>query len=444
MRQVGKWIIAAVLLAGAGRFAYSLTASSQGWSGYTYMEEVYANGDRASVRPAARDGAERRWGPLFLLMMRAATRLSPSAGALRVSLRLFLTLLYGATVCLLYRLSLDAAPGVPVRRYLLVFLCCQSTAAIYAIANGMGEAITAFGVIAHFYCFVRKRYALAAALLCAIIYFKLFPIVFLFPYFVFSLLSRDHRRYNAYILASGFVLAVISIAAAGVTYGFFYPLAMIGDVMSDPRVIPIRSKEVFGLVFLVDRLVVSSFTVTSVLPDPSATRALARVFTALLLASTAAIAFILARYEHAWNVDADTRRVALVVFQSAIGFAIVSFSLDVSIAHLLPIAVSLYAPLLLFTDSGVAFALFGAGMLLAGNLIPLSLVLRLLPFGWLDRIAGNSPADLIPIEKFVWYQVPLAGVYCIGAALAYSLWRGGMGTRNARSPSRGPGVAGAH
>ncbi|MBI3402280.1 MAG: hypothetical protein HY048_12740 [Acidobacteria bacterium] len=418
---ISAWVVAAVLLAGAGRFAYSLTASSQGWSGQTYMELVYAIGDSPSVRAtaggaAASGGAERRWGPLFALMMRGATRLSPSATALRVSLRLLLTLVYGATVLLLYRLSLDAAPGASaVRRYALVFLCCQSTAAIYAIANGMGEGITAFGVVAHFYCFVRKRYALAAVLICGSIYFKLFPIVFLFPYVAFSLLSRDHRRYSLYVLMSLAGLAAIAVPVSGWTYGFFYPLSMVRDVLADPRVIPVRSKEVFGLFFLVERLT-TSFAVAAPLPDPGAIRVLARVFTALLVVTTAASAVVLKKYERAWNDGAGKRRDALLVFQSAIGLAIVSCSLDVSVAHLLPIMVSLYAPLLLGLESAAAFVLFGAGMLLVGNLIPLSIVLHALPLAWLDRLAGNVPADLIPLEKFLWYQIPLAGVYCLGAA----------------------------
>jgi hypothetical protein len=190
---------------------------------------------------------------------------------------------------------------------------------------------------------------------------------------------------------------------------------MVRDILTDPHVVPVRSKEVFGLFFLVERLI-SSFSVAAPPADPAATRALARVFTALFLVSTGACALILKRHERAWNADAGRRRDAFVMFQGAIGLAIVSFSLDVSIAHLLPIMVSLYAPLVLGMESAVAFALYGAGMLLAGNLIPLSLVLKALPLGVLDRLAGNSPSDLIPLEKFLWYQIPLAGIYCIGAA----------------------------
>jgi hypothetical protein len=354
--------------------------------------------------------------------MGAAKRIVPSAVALRVSLRLFLTFLYGATVWLLTRLAPDApASERPLRRAALVFLCCQSTAAIYAIANGMGEIVTAFCVVAHCVCFVRKRYALAAFLICFSIYFKLFPIVFLFPYFAFSLLSRDHRPYSLYLIASGLVLAAVSVPVAGWTYGFFYPPAMVRDIVSDPRVIPMRSKEVFGLLFFVDRML-SSFAVSAAPADPAATKMLTRVFSLLLLVSTAGGAFMLAKMEHAWNISAQRRRAALVAFQAAIGFAIVSFSLDVSLAHLAPIMVSLYAPLLLAMDSGVAVALFAAGTVLVGNLIPLSIVLTLLPLGWLDQLAGNAATDLIPLEKFLWYQIPLAGVYLIGLAMAYSSW----------------------
>jgi len=421
--QVGwRWIVAAVLLVGAARFAYALTASAQGWSGITYMELVYGAGDRASRASSPHEGAGRRWGPLFFLLMGAAKRVAPSTESLRVGLRLFLTFLYGATVVLLIRLVPEApASRRALRRAALVFLCCQSTAAIYAIANGMGEIVTAFCVVAHTYCFVRRRYALAAFLICFSIYFKLFPIVFLFPYFAFSLLSREHRSYSLYLVASGLVLAAIAVPVLGWTYGFFYPPAMVRDVVSDPRVIPMRSKEVFGLLFFVDRMR-SSFAVSAAPASPAATKMLTRVFSVLLIVSTGGAAFMLAKLEHVWNVSVERRRAALIAFQAAIGFAIVSFSLDVSLAHLAPIMVTLYAPLLLVVDSGAAVALFVAGTLLVGNLIPLSIVLRLLPLAWLDRLAGNAPAALIPLEKYLWYQIPLAGVYLIGLSLAYARW----------------------
>ena len=430
-------LLGLLLLIGAGRFVYALSASSQGWSAVTYMERVYDGQDRQAAQPSDRERAERRWGPLFLLIMRGAHGLDLSPFALRLAIRVFLTAIYVLTVYLLS--TLFSEPDVCsdrretiVRRAIVVFLCFQSTAAIYAIANGMGEVLTAFCVIGHLYYFRRKQYPPAALLLCFGVYFKLYPIVFLFPYVMFSLLSRDHRPYSGYVLLSALVLASVSIPVSGWRYGFFYPYAMVRDVTTDTGVIPIRSKEVFGLLFLVNR-VMSSFSVRAAYPDAVAhTKILTSIFAALLIASTAASAIVLARYEKTWNRDAGKRRIALLVFQSVIGFLIASFSLDMSITLVLPIMVSVYAPLWLFADpvfttgktsafAFVTFALFGLGLVLVGNLIPLSMVLKGLPLAGLDYLAGNAPTDLIPLEKFIWYQVPLLGVSCIGLSAGCSL-----------------------
>ena len=69
----------------------------------------------------------------------------------------------------------------------------------------------------------------------------------------------------------------------------------------------------------------------------------------------------------------------------------------------------------------LAGASFGLGLLLAGGLLPLSVLFRLMPFGSLDAWAGNAPGALIPYEKYIWYQIPLAGIYLTALALSLAL-----------------------
>ena len=317
------------------------------------------------------------------------------------------------------------------RRWLLLFLGLQSTAAIYAISNGMGEIVSAFCIVAHFYYFVRRKFVVAALVAGIGVYFKLYPIVFVFPYALFSVLSRHHRKYAACLAGSVILIALVALPVSGWTFGPLYPLTMFRSVLTQPALIPLLSKEVFGLLFFITRML-SSFSVQHVDPAAAAIgRRLSSVFAILLLVSTAACALVLRRHEPRWTGDAGKRQIALLVFQSVIGFLMVSFSPDVSITLLLPIIVSLYAPLWVwaapfcpprFDAKAVAtWTLFVGGSVLCGNLVPLSVLFKVLPFTWLDRLAGNSMSDLIPHEKFMWYQIPLIGVCGLAASFCIAL-----------------------
>lgn len=375
------------------------------------MEVVYAQQHGGDAAGAA---AKRRWGPLFTLFMDVYTRVPVELPARRLLLRAGLTALYGATLWLLL-VSL-AEQGWPVRerhnrQLALVALGLQSTPAIYAIANGMGEIVTAFCIVAHLALFSRRRYVAAALVIWAGVYFKLYPIVFLFPFFVFALYTRDMRRYCVAVAASAAALALASVPIAGWRYGFMYPLTMVGSAASDSDMVPILSKEVFGPVSFLNRAV-SGFRVHALDPRTIAVaHAVAPAFSVALIVSTAVAAVAFARLGAAARDDA-TRRLVLPMFQAVVGFLMFALSLDMSITLLLPIVVSLYSPLWL-PSTPAAVVLFAAGALLTGTLVPLSLVLRILPFAWLDRLAGNLPAALIPHEKYLWYEVPMIGMALI-------------------------------
>jgi len=400
------------------------------------MEVVYGQSREVSSGAAGPETAtKRKWGPLFVALMIGVGRLPMAERTLSGALRLALFALYGVTVYLLSRLfSTVAWPWTAAetawRRTILIVLCLQSSAAIYAIANGMGEIVTAFCVVGHFYCFSQRRYRAAAILMAIGIYFKLYPIVFAFPYFVFSALSREHRRYCRDLAVAGMATAVISLIISGWKFGFFYPLSMIASVMTDADLIPILSREVFSPISVVARAA-GSFKVRPVDAQAIAiARTVAPVFSIMLIASTAAAAVWLKRAERTWR-DERMRQTALLIFQTVIGFLMMVFSMDVSITLLLPILVSLYAPLWLFPEplaqphhrglATVAGAAFAAGTILVGNLIPLSFVFRIVPLAMLDRMAGNSPVALIDIEKYNWYAIPLVGLGLLAVSFVCSV-----------------------
>lgn len=381
------------------------------------MEDVYGLQRRADAS-GADSTLKRRWGPLFVATMNGYARLPIGDAGRRVLLRGVLAALYLTTLWLLVAAMTEQGwPRDETRRRQLALagIGLQSTSAIYAITNGMGEVVTALCIVAHFVLFMRRRYVAAALVIGIGVYFKLYPIVFLFPYFVFALLSRAHRPYAMAAAAAGAVIALASAAVEGWRFGFLYPISMVGAVVSDADLLPILSKETFGPVSFIARAA-GGFRVR---PLDAATVSLARtiapVFSALLLASTAAAAVVLEHFEPRWDGDGRGRRMALTVFQASIGFLMFTLSMDISIALLLPVMVSLYAPLWLpWTSAGLV--LFLAGLVLSGHIVPLSMLLRVLPFGWLDRLTGNPATALIPHEKYMWYQVPMIGVALLCAS----------------------------
>jgi hypothetical protein len=351
----------------------------------------------------------------------------------RLTLRVLLVLLYALTLYLLTRVCVPpewfGAPWQTVAwKAVLVFLGLQSSAAIYAISNGQAEIVAAFFVVAHFYCYERKRYLAAAAMICIGVYFKLWPILFMWPYVLFSLFSRAHRRYLVCVAAVGLVVACAALPVAGWRFGFFYPVAMIYDVVTTGTLVPMGSREVFGLVFFISRLS-SGFAVDAAdVQNLARTQTITMIASLLLILSTSASALVLARFEKTWNRGAANRRAALLMFQSVIGFLAVSFSVDVSITHFLYVMVSLYWPIWLLAAPPpegtwrIRRALLVAvpycvGIVLIGNLIPLSLLFRVLPLGWIDSLTVNASAPLVPHEQYIWYQIPLAGVYLIALSM---------------------------
>lgn len=407
------------LLLGIARFVVSIVKDPQRWVSQTYIESVHETAD--SINP------KRRWGPLSPAMM-AVVESVPDAIPKGLLVRLILGVFYA---WMLYMLVLW---GREERRFtcrdaLIVALGLQATSTIYSFTNGNAEIITAACIVGHSFFFVRRRYALAALVICLGVYYKLHPIVFAFPYFVFSALSAAHRRYCAYVIVFGLAVGLACVPIAGWENGLFYPLSMVRSVSSDAEIIPIVSKEVFAPIFFVTRAL-TSFQVRQ--PDAeliSLTMRLTSVASFLFAALTVIAAVVLWRKERRWNTTQEPRNYALLVFDATIGFVFFACAVDFSLFHLMLISLALVAPLWLLLDedcrlrlsrgtSALAGALYAAGSVAIGTVVPLSVLFRLLPLGVLDRLTGNAAASLIPHEKYVWYQIPMFGLLCIVAAFA--------------------------
>jgi hypothetical protein len=102
---------------------------------------------------------------------------------------------YGISIYFLLRLLSEFQQKRNKEQYytwgtILIFASLQSSAAIYDINNAGGGMFTAFFIIGHFYFFHKKKYFFAAIFIIIGIYYRLHPIVFAFPYFVFACFSK--------------------------------------------------------------------------------------------------------------------------------------------------------------------------------------------------------------------------------------------------------------
>jgi hypothetical protein len=417
-------LVLVLLLLGAARFLSAIAKERQRWVSKTYMESVHELSSTAGA-------PQRRWGPLFPAVMSAAqsvSRVIPTP----LLLRILLGICYAWTLYMLVMWS-KGGGEFSCREALIVSLGLQSTAAIYGLANGSGEFITGGCIVGNAYFFMRRRYAIAALLLCVGVYFKLHPVVYAFPYFLFAALSAAHRRYCAYVAAFGVAIGLLCVPLAGWANGFFYPFSMLQSVSKDASIIPIISKEVFAPIFFIGRAL-TSFAVRPADAELTAlTMRMTTIFSILLILTTAVAAIVLRRTERKWDATPQTRRYALLVFDATIGFLFFFCAVDFSLLHFILIPLSLFAPalLLLRDDCGladgarsrVAAALYAIGMVVIGFIVPLSILLRLLPLAALDRMTGNAGIDLIAQEKYIWYQIPMFGLLCVVAAFVLSARR---------------------
>ena len=353
--------------------------------------------------------------------------------------RLGLFISYGITIYFLLNLisefkSLLQKNNAHVWSVVLIFVSLQSSAAIYNITNGGGEIFTAFCIISHFYFFYKKKYFIASIFIIIGIYFKLHPIVFAFPYFIFAIFSRNHRRYIFCLFIVGAVVSLISYPFQGLQYGSLYPFSIIYNILEQPfRVIPIWSEEELNLLSLINKIINGFQLYRSVSDIPPLISFITPLFTILFILSNILAGFILSRFEYRWKNDDQLRLLYLFFFQVIIGFLYLVFSSDISIQHLLNSLISIYAPIFLFSatihkfndvnNSKIGFiVVYFIGLTLVGGFLPISIINIIIPYDLIDKIVGDHTNHIGEFSRFIWYQVPLLGLLII-AYVTYSYSR---------------------
>ena len=310
---------------------------------------------------------------------------------------------------------------------ILVFASLQSSAAIYDINNAGGGMFTAFFIIGHFYFFHKKKYFFAAIFIIIGIYYRLHPIVFAFPYFVFACFSKNHRKYVYYLFLVGTFIAIISYPIQGLKYGSFYPLSVIYHIGSDPFTsVPVTSQEVINPLSLIYKII-NGFEINRNVFMPSKFLSfITYSFIILFILSNILAGYILSKYEYIWRNNNQLRLLYLFFFQIVIGYLYLIFSFDVSLEHLLNSLISILAPILLFSITinnltilknfkVICFIFFYFfGLTLVGGLLPISIVSIFIPFDLIDKIVGDNTAHIGNYGRFIWYHIPLFGLLIIG------------------------------
>jgi hypothetical protein len=441
-----------ILILGAARFTYSI-------SGQPLFKPSYA--EFAHLRMI--DGnSERQWGPLFIVLINGAKKLAPDGNQRGVeryckSLENFyescnsytgliwragLLVAYGLIIYFLLRLISEfktlltgnAASNNYFWNFFLVFIALQSTPAILVILVGGGEILTAFFIIGHFYYFLKKKYLVSALLVVFGVYFKLHPVVFVFPYFIFAVFSKHHRQYIFYLLTISSIVGCISFFIQGWLNGSLYPFSMILSVVMSTieksnSVIPIWSAELINPTALLNKMF-NGFQFATRGSDnafPLSTRIITYCFTLLFVLGNAFVGYRLSKLENEWKNNNQLRFLHLFIFQVIVGFIFVTCSVDVGMVHLPLMLISIYFPIFLFaaTINSIyeinsfqirCLLIYLFGLSLTGGLLPTSIVVRFLPIEWLNKLSGNFVNDY---EGYYWYQIPLLGLVIIGFVSYY-------------------------
>jgi hypothetical protein len=441
-----------ILILGAARFVYSI--SSQSLFKSSYAEFVHLN---------MIDGnTERKWGPLFIVLINGAKKIAPEANQRGIeryckslekfyeSCRSYTGLIWRAGLLVAYGLIIyfllelisefkllltgNTASSNYFWNCFLIFVALQSSPAILVVLVGGGEILTAFFVIGHFYYFLKKKYLVSALLIVFGVYFKLHPVVFAFPYFIFAVFSRHHRQYIFYLLTVSSIVGFISFFIQGWLNGSLYPFSMILSVVSSAAeksnaVIPIWSAELINPTALLNKIFNGFQFVTRGEGDafPLSTRVITYSFTLLFVLGNVFVGYRLSKLENEWENNNQLRLLHLFIFQVIVGFIYLLCSVDVGMVHLPLMLISIYCPIFLFaaTINNIGeinsfqircLLIYLIGLSLAGCLLPTSIVIRFLPFEWFNTLSGNLINDY---EGYYWYQIPLLGLIIIGFVSYY-------------------------
>ena len=390
----------------------------------------------------------RKWGPISIILISGVNKFLPENYS---SLYWRLALLISYFFIIYFLLNLISEFKLLYnynnnRVWSSILLVCalQSSGAIYDITNGDLKIITALSIIGHFYFFCKKKYFISTIFIIFGIYYKFLPIIFAFPYLIFAVASKNHKRYFVYLFIVCLIFSVISFPIQGLIYGSLYPLSIIYSVFDQTsNSIPIWSQEIFNPLSLINKILYGfeiEKSISSRFELSSTITTIISLSTILLILINGFAGFVLSRFENKWENSDQLRLIHLFFFQVIIGFLYLILSVDVSIQHLLIPLISIYAPIFLFSatihkfndldrDKIKFIILYFIGLIFIGGLLPISIVNTIMPYDLIDNIVSNNTSHIGEYGRFIWYHIPLIGIIIIAyVSFFYSrnyIWRRG-------------------
>ena len=417
-----------IIFLGVFRFIYATTIKeSVSVFKTTYIEKRVAS----SLDYEKQEEFNRLWGPASIALIDNINKVIPKEYN-SLTIRIFLFISYIALIFFFIKIlsefkAFTNSNNFYIWSLIIIFIMLQSSAAIYNINNGGGEILTSLSIVGHFYYFYKKKYLIASIFIIFGIYFKLHPIVFAFPYFIFAILSINHRKYLFNLIIVGLSASIISYFIQGFKYGSLYPFSMIFSVIEQSSsTIPIWSQEIFNPLALINKIIYGFKIENSISKKYELTElmsSLILVFTICFVFLNIIGAIILSKLESKW-INNKRRFKDLFLFQVTIGFLYLILSVNISIEHMLNCLITIYAPIFLFSTSINRFEDFNlqkyinilfyiVGLSLSGFLIPISIINLSIPYELIDKISGDKTVSIGNYGRFIWYHFPLIGILII-------------------------------
>jgi len=419
-----KIILIILLLLVATRFFYGIAKNPSLWFAGVSVDNRYDS----QLSPGT--NTVRKYGPVFIIVMKAVKTFAQK-DYIPIVWRILSILTYALIVYFVMKIillvqNLFFQDDGRLNCYIFALLALTFSPMIYHISNGSAEVFCALSVVCHFYYFYKKKYFLASLFIIGGIYFTLFPLPFVVPYIVFSIFSKSHKNYFYSIILSTLIISLISFLFQGWRDGALYPFSMVFSIMDntgDTRMLSIWNREVFAPLSFINKLI-NGFNVQNAAAMTEVTKSIAKLFVFLSIGINIFLGWLLTKFECKWKDNDKTRLFHLLFFQVIFEIIFFSFSLNIAIGHVVIGMIVFFSPLIFFSFKEYQISnktfleltgagLFITGIILMGGILPVSILCKIIPLEWLHKMAGNQPGNLSLYGMYIWYHIPMFGMYTI-------------------------------
>ena len=447
-------LISLIFLLGCLRFIYSTTIKDGDIYNSIIYKEKALDSKKTEIRFCKQCTLTEvgRWGPLSKLLTIAVDSIYSELEMQFLVLKFLLLICYFYLIYLVVKTLNDFRALFNKKQSLFwsllsIFILLQSSSVLYEINTGGAEIILGLSVIGNFYYFYKKKFFVSSLFILFGVFFKITPLMFLFPYFIYAMITRDNRKYFYYVILNGLVFSLISYPIAGLLSGSLYPLSIIivflyGSSVSD--VIPIWSVEVFPALSFINKIIYGfKFDYTGMHPDSlllfqhvnptyqisNLMIFISKIFVLMLFLGLSSCVYILKKL----YINEGKRLYYILNFQIAIGIIFFIFSLDFSIATTILLKLNILFPIFIISiflnnlsnQKYLNFSiilLYLIGLTLIGNLMPISFLQYIIPYSYFDSVTGYDTVNIAgTFGSWNWYHIPMFGFFILFLSTGLSI-----------------------